>query len=69
MKALESAHEHGISRVQLEMDSSLLKETMHNSNGQNLGGIMFDDIGMLLHERFVCSNVFFFIKCVCAQAS
>lgn len=55
--ALESAERHGISRVELETDSSQLRDAiMSDSRDLALGGVLFCSIRDLLHDHFFCNK-------------
>lgn len=56
--ALESAERYGISRIELETDSSQLREAI-TSMSRDLapGGVLFKCIHELLHDHFRCTKV------------
>ena len=56
--ALEAAEMHGISRIQLETDSSQLREAITSEcRDLALSGVLFRSITELLHDQFVCSKI------------
>jgi ribonuclease HI len=56
--ALESAERHGISRIELETDSSQLREAIRSmSRDLAPGGVLFKCIRELLHNSFRCTKV------------
>lgn len=58
LKELKAASDHGVSHVQIEMDSSHLRETISSSSFDlSTSGILFREIRDLVHEQFVCSDV------------
>ena len=56
--ALEAAEAHGISRVELETDSALMREALA-TNARDLapGGVLFKGIRELLADQFRCDCV------------
>lgn len=55
---MESAERYGISRIELETDSSQLREAVTSiSSDLGTGGVMFKCIDELLHEQFRCTKV------------
>ena len=57
-QALQAATDHGISRVQVEMDSTILQKA-HVSPSMDLAAcrMLIRDTRDLLNEHFVCSSV------------
>jgi hypothetical protein len=57
-KALQSASDYGVSWIQLELDSSVLKKVLQsNSMNFSTGGMLIKDTRDLLVQHFVCSDV------------
>ena len=57
-QALLSATEYGISRVQIEVDSSVLKQAISSSSMDLAAcGMLIGDIRELLQDQFVCEGV------------
>jgi hypothetical protein len=57
-KALLSAMDYGISRIQLEVDFSILKQAISSlSMDLAASGMLISDVRNLLHEHFVCKDV------------
>ena len=57
-KALQEAADYGISRIQLETDSAVLKQALLSSSMDLAAcGMLIGYIRGLLHDHFVCSGV------------
>jgi ribonuclease HI len=56
--ALEAAEVHGISRIEMETDSSLLREAPF-TNSWDLApeGVLFKGIQELLADHFICNRI------------
>jgi len=58
-KALQAATEVGISRIQMEVDSSILKQALLlPSSDLAASGMLIRDTRHLLHEHFICNDIF-----------
>lgn len=69
VKALEAAEAHGISRVQIETDSSQLCEALKSTTRDlEPSGMMFRYIREFLVDQFVCSSICN-VPCVCNAAA
>ena len=56
VKALQAATDFCISQIQLEMDSSILKQALLTpSLDLAASGMLIRDIRDLLHEHFICN--------------
>lgn len=57
-KALQVATDHGISHIQIEMDSIILKQALQSSSMDFATcGMLVHDTRDLLHEYFVCTDI------------
>ena len=57
-KALQSAMDYGISRVQVEVDSVILQQALLTSSMDLVvSGMLIRDTCVLLHKHFVCDDV------------
>jgi len=58
VKALQAATDFCISQIQLEMDSSILKQALLTpSFDLAASGMLIRDIRDLLHEHFICNDI------------
>ena len=55
--ALESAERFGISRVELETDSSLREAITSYSRELAAGGVLFRSIREFLTDQFICTKI------------
>jgi hypothetical protein len=56
--ALQAATDYGISRIQLETDSAVLKQALQSPSMDLAAcGMLIRDTRFLLREQFVCSDI------------